>query len=137
MPRSTTFVSPVTTGTSAARAASRMDAVSCQSSSMEKPSSRMKAAEMARGRAPHMATSLTVPWTAREPMSPPGKILGRTTKESVDRARRPPGSQPAGSRIAPSPRASRAGFANALTNIPSIRTWDRRPPPPWAICTVG
>ena len=33
----------------------------------------MKPAESASGRAPHIARSLTVPCTASEPMSPPGK----------------------------------------------------------------
>ena len=33
--------------------------------------------------APPTARSLTVPWTASLPMSPPGKNSGRTTKESV------------------------------------------------------
>ena len=33
--------------------------------------------------APPTARSLTVPWTASLPMSPPGKKSGRTTNESV------------------------------------------------------
>ena len=36
--------------------------------------------------APPTARSLTVPWTASLPMSPPGKKSGRTTNESVVKA---------------------------------------------------
>ena len=43
----------------------------------------MKAAARWSGRAPHMARSFTVPLTASRPMSPPGKKIGVTTKESV------------------------------------------------------
>ena len=39
--------------------------------------------------APLMARSLTVPFTARSPMLPPGKNSGRTTNESVEKAIRP------------------------------------------------
>jgi len=35
-----------------------------------------------------MARSLTVPWTASEPMSPPGKKAGFTTNVSVVKASR-------------------------------------------------
>jgi hypothetical protein len=63
MPRSTTLVSPVM-GTPAARAAAPMLAAMSRSASA-KPSSMMKAADSAMGRAPPMATSLTVPCTAR------------------------------------------------------------------------
>ena len=73
LPRSTTFVSPVTMETPAAFAASAIDRVILQRSSIGSPSSRMSAEERASGRAPHIARSFTVPWTAREPMSPPGK----------------------------------------------------------------
>ena len=44
-----------------------------------KPSSRMKLADRCSGFAPAMARSLTVPCTASEPMSPPGKNSGETT----------------------------------------------------------
>ncbi len=40
------------------------------------------------GSAPPTARSLTVPWTASRPMSPPGKKSGRTTNESVVKASR-------------------------------------------------
>ena len=53
-----------------------------------KPSSRMKPADRYSGRAPHTARSLTVPLTARSPMSPPGKNSGDTTYESVVNASR-------------------------------------------------
>ena len=50
----------------------------------------MNAAERNSGLAPPTARSLTVPCTARLPMSPPGKNGGRTTKESVVNASRVP-----------------------------------------------
>jgi hypothetical protein len=52
----------------------------------------MKAAESQRGRAPPTAKSFTVPQTASVPMSPPGNSTGVTTKLSVVKARRAPGS---------------------------------------------
>jgi hypothetical protein len=58
--------------------------------SIGRPSSSMKPDGEASGRAPHMARSLTVPQTARLPMSPPGKKSGLTTKESVEKASRAP-----------------------------------------------
>ncbi len=42
-----------------------------------------------------MAMSLTVPCTASDPMSPPGKNRGLITKESVEKASLPPLSPPA------------------------------------------
>ena len=69
--------------------------------SMREPSSMMKPALRNSGRAPPIARSFTVPCTASEPMSPPGKNSGCTTKESVVnasralRSRAPPG-RPAG-----------------------------------------
>ena len=53
------------------------------SSAIASPSSRMNAAVRYSGVAPPTARSLTVPWTASLPMSPPGKKSGRTTNESV------------------------------------------------------
>jgi hypothetical protein len=70
---------------------------------MGKPSSSTRPAERKSGSAPHMARSFTVPCTAREPMSPPGKKTGFTTKLSVVKASR---SLPTVT-TAPSPRASR------------------------------
>ena len=58
---------------------------------MGSPSSRMNPAESATGRAPHIARSLTVPCTASEPMSPPGKNNGLMTNESVENASRSAG----------------------------------------------
>ena len=55
-----------------------------------RPSSRMRPAESASGCAPHIARSFTVPCTASEPMSPPGKKSGLMTKESVENASRAP-----------------------------------------------
>ena len=78
-PRSTTLVSPVTTGTPARVAASAMSATTSRRTSIGMPSSSTKAAEMAIGRAPIMARSLIVPCTARWPAEPPGKRRGFTT----------------------------------------------------------
>ncbi len=50
----------------------------------------MKAALKNNGVAPPIAKSFTVPCTASEPMSPPGKNSGFTTKESVEMAKRWP-----------------------------------------------
>ena len=79
LPRSTTLVSPVTIGTPAAPRPRRIDATTRRSVSIGRPSSRMKPALRYSGRAPHIARSLTVPFTASVPMSPPGKNSGRTT----------------------------------------------------------
>ena len=78
-PRSTTFVSPVTTGTPAAAAASAMSATTSRNTSMGRPSSSTNAAEIAVGRTPIMARSLIVPCTARCPAEPPAKRRGFTT----------------------------------------------------------
>lgn len=78
-PRSTTFVSPVTISTRADRAARAMSPTTRLSVSSGNPSSRMKPALSHRGRAPHIARSFTVPFTARSPIEPPGKNNGRTT----------------------------------------------------------
>ena len=85
------------------------------------------------GTAPHMAMSFTVPWMAREPMSPPGKKRGLITKESVEKARRP-ASTP---NTAPSLSCSKLALSKAGTNIFSISIWLMRPPPPWAMSTWG
>ncbi len=71
-PRSTTLVSPVTIGTPASSAVSRIVRQIARSSSRAKPSSMMKAAASASGRAAAVARSFTVPATERRPMSPPG-----------------------------------------------------------------
>ena len=83
LPRSTTFVSPATTGTPACSAARAIDWAIRRRSSSGKPSSITKAAESHSGSAPATARSLTVPFTASSPMSPPGKKSGLTTNESV------------------------------------------------------
>ena len=51
----------------------------------------MKPAARYSGRAPDMATSLIVPCTDRQPMSPPGKNSGETTWQSVAMTMRPSG----------------------------------------------
>ena len=90
LPLSTTLVSPVTISTPAAAAARCIDATTRRKVSMGNPSSMMKPALKYSGRAPHMARSLTVPFTASVPMSPPGKNRGRMTYESVLNASRTP-----------------------------------------------
>jgi hypothetical protein len=99
------LVSPVAMGTPAARAAAPMLAAIRSRSASAKPSSMMKAADSATGRAPAIATSLTVPCTASEPMSPPGNSSGLTTWASVLITRRPGGKGPAGPHHAPDPAA--------------------------------
>ena len=89
-PRSTTFVSPVTTSTPAAAAASAMSATIARSVSIGNPSSSTNAAESASGRAPIMARSFTVPCTARCPTDAAGNCSGWTTYESVLNANRSP-----------------------------------------------
>ncbi len=67
-----------------------------------------------------------MPCTASEPMSPPGKKAGFTTKVSVLNANR---SAPI-VRIAPSPSGSSWGLRKAGANSVSIRRAVLRPPPP-------
>ena len=61
-------------------------------SAISQPSSMMKAADSHSGRAPPTARSFTVPQTASLPMSPPVNSSGVTTKLSVVKASRAPGS---------------------------------------------
>ena len=79
LPFCTTLVSPVTIDTPAAWAAAAIEAAIRCRSATGNPSSRMKPHDRYSGRAPDMARSLTVPLTARSPMSPPGKNSGDTT----------------------------------------------------------
>ena len=96
LPCSTTLVSPATSLTPASEAALAMDSQMRARSARGKPSSRMNPAVRYRGLAPMTATSLTVPWTDRQPMSPPGKNRGETTWLSVETTRRP---APAGRQV--------------------------------------
>ena len=86
-----------------------------------------------------MARSLTVPYTASLPMSPPGKNMGLTTNVSVVNARRSaPQFDHRGYRApALDSRQQSSRGLNAGRNIESINCRMKRPPPPWAICTVG
>ena len=128
LPRSTTFVSPATRLTPASSHASRMDSTTRLRSSIARPSSRMNAAERKRGSAPPTARSLTVPQTARRPMSPPGKKMGRTTNESVVKASR---SAPM-SMAAWSSRARSVGLAKAGRKTCLRSDSESLPPLPWA-----
>ena len=85
-PLGTTLVSPVTMATPASAAVACMDSAMVRKVSISRPSSRMKEADSTRGRAAAVSRSFTVPATAKRPISPPGKKMGSTTKESVVKA---------------------------------------------------
>ena len=72
-----------------------------------------------------MATSLTVPCTASEPMSPPGKNSGETTKVSVDITMRPAATSKAAWSL---PRAS-SGLSKAAAEnlLDELLPWRVRP----------
>src|ERR1041385_2321739 len=83
-PRPITFVSPVTMVVPASAHAWRIESWIRSRSARRNPSSITIAEVRPSGRtAPIMARSLTVPDTARRPMSPPGKKAGCTTWASV------------------------------------------------------
>ncbi len=124
-PRSTTLVSPVTIGTPTSRAVSAMLAQMAFKLSRANPSSMMKAAASASGRAAAVARSFTVPATARRPMSPPGKVSGCTTWLSVVKAMRPPVASSAASS-----RRSSTGLAKARTKTSRTRSRYSLPPLP-------
>ncbi len=128
-PRSTTLVSPVTTGTPAARAASAMAVTSARRTSAGSPSSSTRATDRASGRAPDTARSLTVPLTASSPIEPPGNRIGRTTKASVVSASRAPPT----SSSAASPSGASASFSSSGTITPSTRARLALPPAPCAM----
>src|SRR5919204_4096211 len=132
-PRSTTFVSPATTATPAARAAAPIDAATRRRSAIAKPSSTTKPAVRWSGRAPATARSLTVPFTASSPMSPPGKKSGLTTNESVVTARRVPFSW----KSAASPSGASSGLASSWRKSPSTNAWVALPPAPCASVTCS
>ena len=111
-----------------------MSATIWRSSATGKPSSRTKAADSASGRAPMTATSLTVPWTARCPIDPPGKRSGLTTKESVLKISRSPEGR---ARQAPSANGASRSLAKASAKTASIRLADALPPAPWASVMIS
>src|SRR6185437_12149077 len=133
LPRSTTLVSPVTSFTPASSHARRIDATMRWRSVSARPSSRMNAAERKSGVAPPTARSLTVPLTARLPMSPPGKKMGRTTKASVVIAMRAPPART----VAASSSTAAALSENAGTKSRPTRSAVRRPPLPWPSTTCS
>ena len=95
-----------------------------------RPSSRISDRLSASGRAPDTARSLTVPFTARSPIEPPGKRIGLTTKESVVIA----SSTPSTCTAPASPIASSAPDAEgrARTGPRSSSAWPcRRRRGPW------
>src|SRR5690606_17090139 len=111
-----------------------MSAAKAHSSSMGKPSSITKAAEIQAGRAPITARSFTVPWIARWPIEPPGNRSGCTTKESVLNARDSP--EGSGS-TAPSQRRSSSLLRNASRKTASTSAADALPPAPCAMVTTS
>ena len=131
LPCSTTFVSPVTMGTPASRAAWAIDSTMRFRSASGKPSSRMKLAERYSGFAPDMATSFTVPCTDRQPMSPPGKNSGETTCESVAITMRPLCTAKQALSLA----ARSQSLSKATRNSSSINCAIARPPLPWVMST--
>ena len=90
----------------------------------------MNAVERNNGVAPDIARSLIVPLTARSPIDPPGKNIGLTTKESVEKASRAPSTRPGTLSTAESPRSACAAPPNAGRNSCSISSPDIAPPPP-------
>ena len=126
LPFSTTLVSPVTMGTPASLDAAAIDSTMRFRSASAKPSSRMKPAARYSGTAPDIATSLIVPCTDRQPMSPPGKNSGETTWLSVAITRRPGGTVNA----AWSLRWRSHSLSKARRNSSSISCAIARPPPP-------
>jgi hypothetical protein len=133
LPRSTTLVSPVTMATPAAAAAAPHGGHDARRVVDRQPSSRMKPAESASGRAPHMARSFTVPWTASEPMSPPGKKSGRDDEGVGGEGEpAPPMRAPPGRASAASVGLSKAGRKRSR----SAAAESLRPPPPWPMTTV-
>src|SRR5262245_34897161 len=138
LPRPTTLVSPVTIRTPARPAARWIEPSTRRRSASGNPSSRMNASDSASGRAPPTARSFTVPFTARSPMSPPGKKIGVTTYESVVNASR----EASSGTMAWSSSTSRSGFRNAGTIMRSISWAPSLPPLPWpsrisSACVTG
>jgi hypothetical protein len=99
---------------------------------MGRPSSMMNAALRNSGCAPPTARSFTVPYTASEPMSPPGNTSGFTTKESVVNASRTPFT----STMAWSSRRLRMGLPKAGRNRSRSNSALSLPPLPWPSSTV-
>ena len=132
LPFSTTLVSPVTTGTPASRDAAAIDSTMRFRSASGKPSSRMKPAARYSGTAPDIATSLTVPCTDRQPMSPPGKNSGETTWLSVAITMRPGGTVKAAWSLA----WRSHSLSKARWKSSSINCAMARPPPPCDMSTT-
>ncbi len=126
LPCSTTFVSPVTRTTPARSHASAIAAATAPSTSRSSPSSRISAADRNNGRAPIIARSFTVPFTASSPMFEPGKNFGVTTNESVENASRVPFT----STTAASPSRASSAPPNTGTNTSRIRLAESLPPLP-------
>ena len=132
LPRSTTLVSPVTIGTPASLAAVAILCTIRARSASLKPSSRIKPAANHKGWAPIIATSLIVPCTDRQPISPPGKNSGETTWQSVAMTSLP---VPGAGKSAPSSPWARYSLPRHLANSSSISCAMARPPEPWAMST--
>jgi hypothetical protein len=98
------------------------------SRTISKPSSIRKLRLSQRGVAPLTARSLTVPWTASEPISPPGNSSGSTMKLSVVNTSR---ASVAG-RMALSADVSRAEPPKWWANMSRTNSRMKRPPFPCA-----
>ena len=133
LPRSTTLVSPVTIGTPASAQAAAIDATMRRRSSIGKPSSSTKPALRASGSAPHIARSLTVPCTASEPMSPPGK-KSRLHDEAVGREGQALAADVEDRAVA---ELLEGGLRERRQEQLSMSRAVLRPPPPWASCTMS
>ena len=125
LPCSTTLVSPVTTGTPALAPPRPSIDDALQLGEREAFFEDEARRSGQSGAAPIIATSLSVPCTARQPMSPPGKNSGETTWPSVAitrRCRRAAGSS------APSSPWRRYSLSKAGANSSSISCAEARPP---------
>jgi hypothetical protein len=121
LPRGTTLVSPASRRTPAAPAARAIDSTTRRTTSTGSPSSRMKPAVMQSGSAPPTAGSLTVPFTANSPMSPPGKNSGETTYESVVTARVAPATSNGAWSPEGLPKSQRGRWNGARSRFPDDR----------------
>ena len=131
LPRSTTLVSPVTTGTPARAAASAIAGISAsQHVGGQALLEDQRRRQRQRAGAADTARSLTVPLTASSPIEPPGNRIGRHD-EGVGGHRQPRRRRPSAGRrrrAAPAPGSSSSG-----TISPSTSARLALPPAPCAI----
>ena len=111
-------------------AAAAIASTSARRSSAERPSSSTSESVSASGRAPAIARSFTVPFTASSPIEPPGKRIGLTTKLSVVSASP---SNPAAATTPASPSSCSAAPPKAGRKRPVTSVCVALPPAPCAI----